>query len=92
MQVLAWLTSLPSLEPLLTEGDSCGSSPLMEAARANTEAHLDCVRLLSDLNLDQFSSRDKAGRTVIQVRNVVIQTETQSLTIRWRPRQELWTP
>ena len=78
LQVLAWLTSLPSLQPLLTAGDSCGSSPLMEAARGNTEAHLDCVRLLSDLDLDQLSLRDRAGRTVIQV------GQTRLCSAQWR--------
>ena len=41
--LLSFLLSLPAPLSLLNTRDSCGSSPLMEAARGD---HLECVRLL----------------------------------------------
>ena len=66
-QVVSWLVSLPSLQPLLTTGDTCGSSPLMEAARGRTAGHLECVNVLLAVDEDQLSARDKTGRTVVEV-------------------------
>ena len=62
--LLSSLLSLPALQSLLNTGDSCGSSPLMEAARGD---HLDCVRLLLGQDQVQVEARDTMGRTVSQV-------------------------
>ena len=66
-QVVSWLVSLPSLQHLLTTGDTCGSTPLMEAARGRTAGHLECVNVLLAVDEDQLSARDKTGRTVVEV-------------------------
>lgn len=62
--LLTWLLSLPSLQSLLNTRDSCGSTPLMEAARGD---HLECVRLLLEQEQVQVRARDKMERTVSEV-------------------------
>ena len=62
--LLSSLLRLPALASLLNRPDSCGSSPLMEAARGD---HLECVRLLLGQDQLQVEARDRMGRTVSQV-------------------------
>ena len=62
--LLSFLLSLPALQSLLNTRDTCGNSPLMEAARGD---HLECLRLLLGQEQLQVTARDRMGRTVTQV-------------------------
>ena len=62
--MLCYLLQLPEVRASLNAGDSCGNTPLMEAARAR---HLACVRELLLLPDTELGTRDKMGRTVVQV-------------------------
>ena len=62
--LLSHLLSLPPLSSLLNTQDSCGSSPLMEAARGD---HLECVCILVGQGQLQLEARDRMGRTVSEV-------------------------
>ena len=61
---MCYLLQLPEVRASLNVGDSCGNTPLMEAARAR---HLACVRELLLLPDTELGTRDKMGRTVVQV-------------------------
>ena len=61
---MCYLLQLPEVRASLNAGDSCGNTPLMEAARAR---HLACVRELLLLPDTELGTRDKMGRTVVQV-------------------------
>jgi len=63
-KVVSLLLRLDSCGLHVDAPDSCGSTPLMEAARGN---HLDCVQALLARQEVNLSAQDRMGRSVVQV-------------------------